>query len=135
WSPADVRGLDHGVLKVRGDNLDVFPIKRNELETVHNPAFVLSTEGKVGRRSRCARLESASLHPLFATSPSCPAKAGHPVIMVSRLKDRGQPSSDWFLRSNESSRPDSISSNAFPGGWRFRCRRRSRNIPNGQYNI
>ena len=47
-SPEDVRGLDHGVLQMRGDNLDVFLIKRNELETIHDPAFDFEhwTEGR-----------------------------------------------------------------------------------------
>ena len=87
-SPADVRGLDHGVLKMRGDNLDVFAIKRDELETVHNPAFVLSTERKVGRRLRCARLKSPSRPrntPPLTTSLSCPTEAGHPVVPAFRI--------------------------------------------------
>ena len=35
----DVGGLDHRVLQMGGNDLDVVPVERDELETVHDPAF------------------------------------------------------------------------------------------------
>ena len=45
----DVGGLEHRVLQMRGNDLHVVTIERDEPETLHDPAFVVGTEQKVGK--------------------------------------------------------------------------------------